>query len=56
VGLRLLLKVINDDLVPPEWLVVTAIGIILAWGFSKRNVVELAPEEKEKAEVSEVTK
>jgi YkoY family integral membrane protein len=51
VGLRLLLKVINDDLVPPEWLVVTAIGIILAWGFSKRNVVELAPEEKEKAEV-----
>ncbi|MBE9257698.1 MULTISPECIES: TerC family protein [Aphanizomenonaceae] len=52
VGLRLLLKVINDDLVPPEWLVVTAIGIILAWGFSKRNVVELAPEEKEKAEVS----
>ncbi|MDB9310895.1 TerC family protein [Aphanizomenon sp. CS-733/32] len=56
VGLRLLLKVINDDLVPPEWLVVTAIGIILAWGFSKRKVVELAPEEKEKAEVSEVTK
>ncbi|MBE9249008.1 TerC family protein [Dolichospermum sp. LEGE 00240] len=52
VGLRLLLKVINDDLVPPEWLVVTAIGIILAWGFSKRNVVELAPEEREKTEVS----
>ena len=52
VGLRLLLKVINDDLVPPEWLVVTAIGIILAWGFSKRTVVELIPEEKEKAEVS----
>jgi YkoY family integral membrane protein len=51
VGLRLLLKVINDDLVPPEWLVVTAIGIILAWGFSKRNVVELAPEEREKTEV-----
>ena len=52
VGLRLLLKVINDDLVPPEWLVVTAIGMILAWGFSKRTVVELVPEEKEKAEVS----
>jgi YkoY family integral membrane protein len=51
VGLRLLLKVINDDLVPPEWLVVTAIGIILAWVFSKRNVVELAPEEREKTEV-----
>ena len=51
VGLRLLLKVINDDLVPPQWLVVTAIGIILAWGFSKRTVVELVPEEKEKAQV-----
>lgn len=52
VGLRLLLKVINNDLVPPEWLVVTAIGIILAWGFSKRTVVELVPEEREKTEVS----
>ncbi|MBS9384375.1 MAG: TerC family protein [Dolichospermum sp. BR01] len=51
VGLRLLLKVINDDLVPPQWLMVTAIGIILAWGFSKRTVVELVPEEKEKAQV-----
>ncbi len=54
VGLRLLLKVINDDLVPPQWLMVTAIGIILAWGFSKRTVVELVPEqqEREKTEVS----
>lgn len=52
VGLRLLLKVINNDLVPPEWLVVTAIGIILAWGFSKRTVVQLVPEEREKTEVS----
>lgn len=52
VGLRLLLKVINNDLVPPEWLVVTAIGIILAWGFSKRTVVKLVPEEREKTEVS----
>jgi YkoY family integral membrane protein len=52
VGLRLLLKVINNDLVPPEWLVVAAISIILAWGFSKRTVVELVPEEREKTEVS----
>jgi YkoY family integral membrane protein len=51
VGLRLLLKVINDDLVPPQWLMVTAIGLILAWGFSKRTIVELVPEEREKAEV-----
>ncbi|MDB9536395.1 TerC family protein [Dolichospermum planctonicum CS-1226] len=52
VGLRLLLKVINDDLVPPQWLVVTVIGVILAWGFSKRTVVELVAEEREKTEVS----
>ena len=52
VGLRLLLKVINDDLVPPQWLVVTVIGVILAWGFSKRTVVELVPEEREKTQVS----
>jgi YkoY family integral membrane protein len=53
VGLRLLLKVINDDLVPPQWLMVTAIGAILAWGFFKRTVIELVPEEeREKTEVS----
>ncbi|MDD1416576.1 TerC family protein [Dolichospermum sp. ST_con] len=53
VGLRLLLKVINDDLVPPQWLMVAAIGVILAWGFSKRTVVKLVPEEeREKTEVS----
>jgi YkoY family integral membrane protein len=52
VGLRLLLKVINNDLVPPEWLVVAAISIILAWGFSKRTVVELVPEEREKTQVT----
>jgi YkoY family integral membrane protein len=51
VGLRLLLKVINDDLVPPQWLMVSAIGIILAWGFSKRTIVELVPEEREKTEL-----
>ncbi|BAZ39351.1 hypothetical protein NIES4101_53030 [Calothrix sp. NIES-4101] len=40
VGVRLLLKVVNDSLVPPEWIVISAIAIILAWGFSKRNVPE----------------
>jgi YkoY family integral membrane protein len=38
VGFRLLLKVINEALVPPEWLVISAIAIILSWGFSKRNL------------------
>ncbi|MCF4968994.1 TerC family protein [Nostoc sp. CMAA1605] len=48
VGLRLLLKVINDDLVPPEWLMITAIALILAWGFSKRTVTETPQIEPEK--------
>jgi len=51
VGLRLLLKVINDDLVPPEWLMISAIGIILAWGFSKRTVDQIPQAEPEKTEV-----
>lgn len=37
VGLRLLLKVINDSFVPPEWAMISLIGLIFLWGFSKRN-------------------
>ena len=31
VGLRLLTRVINDSLVPPEWVMVTAVALIFAW-------------------------
>jgi len=37
VGIRLFIKVINESFVPPEWLMISLIGIVLAWGFSKRN-------------------
>jgi len=37
VGFRLLLRVFNDSLVPPEWVMISAIVIIFAWGFSKKN-------------------
>lgn len=37
VGFRLLLRVFNDSLVPPEWMMITSIAIIFAWGFSKKN-------------------
>lgn len=37
VGLRLLLRVINDQWVPPEWLMISAIAVLFIWGFSKRN-------------------
>ncbi|NJL22002.1 MAG: hypothetical protein HC895_16210 [Leptolyngbyaceae cyanobacterium SM1_3_5] len=42
VGLRLLVRVFNDSLVPPEWIMISAIAILFTWGFSKR--VEFAAE------------
>jgi YkoY family integral membrane protein len=58
VGLRLLLRVVNDALVPPEWLMITAIALLFLWGFSQRNVEDSLPEEtviptqtKQKSEV-----
>ncbi|PAX59704.1 TerC family protein [Brunnivagina elsteri] len=62
VGFRLLLKVVNPALVPPEWIVISAIAIILAWGFSKRNLpkedslpnsLPITTPELEKQEVAE---
>lgn len=43
VGFRLLLKVINDAFVPPQWSMILAIGLIFVWGFSKKN----SPDEPE---------
>jgi YkoY family integral membrane protein len=40
VGVRLLVRAINPELVPPEWLMVSAIALIFLWGFSKRTVAE----------------
>lgn len=51
VGLRLLIKVINEALVPPQWIMVSAIAIVLTWGFSKRTEVEIKTKEPEKTEV-----
>jgi YkoY family integral membrane protein len=55
VGLRLFLKVVNDSFVPPQWVMISSIAVILAWGFSKRKVLE--PEttikEPEKTEVQQ---
>jgi YkoY family integral membrane protein len=49
VGMRLLVKVINDSLVPPQWLVVSCIALMFVWGFSKRT-----PEVLEISESAEV--
>jgi YkoY family integral membrane protein len=40
VGLRLLLRVIQPDLVPPEWVMIAVIFLLFVWGFSKRNQEE----------------
>lgn len=53
VGLRLLLKVVNDNLVPPEWAMITVISLVLAWGFSKRTLIEAPEKVTEKTEVPE---
>jgi YkoY family integral membrane protein len=37
VGLRLLLRVINADYVPSEWLMIAAIALLFVWGFSQRR-------------------
>lgn len=37
VGTRLLIRVINPEWVPPEWLMVCLIAILFVWGFSKRT-------------------
>ncbi|KOP26965.1 hypothetical protein AMR41_06270 [Hapalosiphon sp. MRB220] len=51
VGLRLLLRVVNEDLVPPQWLMVTAIALILIWGFSQRTQRPSVSMESQKTKV-----
>ena len=41
VGVRLILRVVNDSLVPPEWVMVLAIAGVFAWGFSKKRDTEI---------------
>ena len=36
VGIRLLVRVINPEWVPPEWVMISLIFALFAWGFSKR--------------------
>lgn len=48
VGVRLVLRLVAPQLVPPEWALLLLVGLLFAWGFSKRlpataAVSELAP-------------
>lgn len=38
VGVRLLLRVINPDWVPPEWIMIGSIAVLFIWGFSRPAV------------------
>ena len=42
VGIRLLLRVINPAWAPSEWMMITLIAILFAWGFSKRTEIPSA--------------
>ncbi|WP_071516434.1 hypothetical protein [Geitlerinema sp. PCC 9228] len=37
VGMRLLIRVVDDSLAPPQWLMVSMIALIFIWGFSERT-------------------
>jgi YkoY family integral membrane protein len=37
VGIRLLVRLINPDLVLPEWAVLLSVALLFAWGFSSRQ-------------------
>ena len=47
VGLRLLVRAINPELVPPEWLMIVAIAVVFFWGFSERESAESLGDGKE---------
>lgn len=47
VGLRLLLRVVQPNLVPPEWIVISIIIGMFVWGFSVKNDPEVVLEEVE---------
>lgn len=41
VGMRLLFKALLPDYEPPEWMMLTCIAMLFAWGFSKRALPEV---------------
>jgi YkoY family integral membrane protein len=44
VGLRLLLRVVQPEWVPPEWMMIACIAGAFAWGFSQRTTPQALPE------------
>lgn len=44
VGLRLLCKAVQPDIVPPDWIVLMMVAMLFTWGFSKRATMEMSVE------------
>lgn len=42
IGLRLLCKALQPDIVPPDWMVLAMIAVLFAWGFSRRSQAQLS--------------
>ncbi|MBD0334343.1 MAG: DUF475 domain-containing protein [Cyanobacteria bacterium Co-bin13] len=53
VGIRLLLRVVNPDWVPPEWVMISFIIVLFIWGFSKRIEPPSASDTPETASLGE---
>ncbi|MBZ8180052.1 MAG: DUF475 domain-containing protein [Oscillatoria sp. PMC 1051.18] len=47
VGIRLLLKALKPDFVPPEWVMIVAIAAVFIWGFSQRTEAKSSPQTEE---------
>jgi YkoY family integral membrane protein len=56
VGIRLLLRAIKPELVPPEWIAALIVASIFAWGFSRRNAGAASLEEEDSLPTSQVPK
>ncbi len=44
VGLRLLCKAVQPDIVPPDWMILMMVTMLFTWGFSKRASMEMTAE------------
>lgn len=53
VGVRLLVRVVNEDWVPPQWLMIGVIAAIFVWGFSKKTALAASPDTAETTEGAE---
>jgi YkoY family integral membrane protein len=52
VGLRLLVRTINEAAVPPQWVMIVSILLIFCWGFSQRYPIDVNDSSQSSSELS----